>query len=29
MVINGVFFRSRAGISWRDLPPVMELEDRL
>jgi transposase len=21
-VINGVFFRTRAGISWRDLPPV-------
>jgi len=22
MVINGVFFRTRAGICWRDLPPV-------
>lgn len=22
MVINGVFFRTRAGISWRDLPPM-------
>ena len=22
MVINGVFFRARAGISWRDLPPM-------
>jgi transposase len=22
MVINGVFFRARAGICWRDLPPV-------
>jgi transposase len=21
LVINGVFFRTRAGISWRDLPP--------
>jgi transposase len=27
MVINGVFFRVRAGLPWRDLPGVRELED--